>query len=192
MIAPRPGSARESTLTITGSSTSSRILVVCLFALVGCSREAPRSVVSPGDGSAQLKPLGDIKSDALQRRQRYVPVYSSIYWGSKRRTAELTAMVSIRNVSSKHPIVLEFARYHDSAGRKVREYVHAPARLDPLAGVEFVIDQQDTVGGTAASFLIEWAGPPDIDEPLIEAVMVGQVGSVGISFTSASRELKQP
>jgi hypothetical protein len=117
-------------------------------------------------------------------------VYSSIYWGTKNRTAELTAMVSIRNVSAKRPIVVEFARYFDSAGRQVREYVSAPARLDPLAGVDFVIDQRDTAGGTTASFLIQWSGPEELDEPVIEAVMVGQVGSVGISFTSLSRDLK--
>jgi hypothetical protein len=38
--------------------------------------------------------------------------------------------------------------------------------------------------------LIGWAGPAEVDEPLIEAVMVGQSGNAGISFTTSGRVVK--
>ena len=59
-----------------------------------------------------------------------------------------------------------------------------------LASVEFVIRRSDVAGGPGANFLIAWRGPAGVDEPLIEAVMVGQSGNAGISFTSAGRTLK--
>jgi hypothetical protein len=33
-------------------------------------------------------------------------------------------------------------------------------------------------------------GQSDVDEPLMEAVMIGQSGNAGISFTSGSRVVK--
>jgi hypothetical protein len=72
----------------------------------------------------------------------------------------------------------------------VREYLGEPAELGPLATVEFVIQRADIAGGPGANFLVQWVGQPDSDEPLIEAVMIGQSGNAGISFTSSGRAIK--
>lgn len=103
---------------------------------------------------------------------------------------ELAATVSIRNVSSRHRLVLESVRYYDSDGKQVREYIDTPAEIGTLATVEYVIPQRDTTGGPGANFLVRWAGSAEMDEPLIEAVMVGQIGNAGISFTSPGRVVK--
>jgi hypothetical protein len=122
----------------------------------------------------------------------YVPVYSSLYLGldRNRQTVELTATVSVRNVSTAHPIVIEWVRYYDSTGKRVRDYLATPSSLPPLGSVEFVIQRSDTTGGPGANFLVRWKGPVAVDEPLIEAVMLGQSGNAGISFTSAGRVVK--
>jgi hypothetical protein len=145
----------------------------------------------------------DLRSGPQQRRRAvataltpgatvYVPVYSSLYLGLniKQRMVELAATVSVRNVSASHPIVIEWVRYYDSVGRLVRGYVDKPSALPPLGSVEFVIQRSDTAGGPGANFLIRWKGPPNVDEPMIEAVMLGQSGNAGISFTSAGRVVK--
>ena len=126
------------------------------------------------------------------RRTVYVPVYSSIYVGLDIRQAiiELAATVSIRNVSALYPVVLNFVRYYDSGGKLIREYLKEPVELGPLATVEFVIQRVDTAGGPGANFLVQWVGQKDVDEPLIEAVMIGQNGNAGISFTSEGRVIK--
>lgn len=103
---------------------------------------------------------------------------------------ELAVTVSVRNVSSRYPLVLESVCYYDSAGKEVRKYVSTPSELEPLATVEFVIQRRDTAGGPGANFLVRWAGSAEMDEPLIEAVMVGQTGTAGISFTSSGRVVK--
>ena len=122
----------------------------------------------------------------------YVPVYSSLYLGLniKQRMVELAATISVRNVSASDPIVIEWVRYYDSRGKLVRHYLEQPSSLPPLGAVEFVIQRSDTAGGPGANFLVRWKGPAAVDEPLIEAVMLGQSGNAGISFTSAGRVVK--
>ena len=44
-----------------------------------------------------------------------------------------------------------------------------------------------TAGGPGANFLVRWSGPVGVDEPLIEAVMVGRSANAGVSFTSVGR-----
>ena len=122
----------------------------------------------------------------------YVPVYSSLYLGvsSRQRTVDLAATVSVRNTSSVHPITLEWVRYYDSSGKHVRDYLDRPSALPPLGSVEFVIQRSDAAGGPGANFLIRWNGPADVDEPVMEAVMVGQSGTAGVSFTSRGQVVR--
>ncbi len=166
------------------------LLLACSLTLFACAGEnnssAPRSAAV--HLKRQLTPL----SEPTVRRTVYVPVYSSIHIGLdiRQRLIELAATVSIRNVSAQYPVVLNFVRYYDSAGKLVREYLTEPAELGPLATVEFVIQRVDTAGGPGANFLVQWMGQAEVDEPLIEAVMIGQSGNAGISFTSAGRVIK--
>jgi hypothetical protein len=122
----------------------------------------------------------------------YVPVYSSLYLGlsTSARTVDLAATVSVRNTSSLHPITLQWVRYYDSSGKHVRDYLDKPAALPRLGSVEFVIQRSDAAGGPGANFLIRWNGPADVDEPVIEAVMFGQSGNTGVSFTSRGQVVK--
>jgi hypothetical protein len=97
--------------------------------------------------------------------------------------------VSVRNISAAHPIILDWVRYYDSVGRQVREYLETPSTLPPMGSVEFVIQRSDAAGGPGANFLIRWHASAVVDEPLTEAVMLGQSGNAGISFTSRGRAL---
>jgi len=58
-----------------------------------------------------------------------------------------------------------------------------------MATADFVIQRKDKTGGPGANFLVEWSSEEDVDEPVIEAVMIGQHGNAGISFTGAGRTL---
>jgi len=164
------------------------LILACCLALFGCSEERSNSIAL-GSAAVHLKPQSTPLPEPTVRRTVYVPVYSSIYTGLDIRQTliELAATVSIRNVSAQHPVILNFVRYYDSGGKLVREYLKEPAELGPLATVEFVVQRADTSGGPGANFLVQWIGQADVDEPLIEAVMVGHNGNAGISFTSAGR-----
>ena len=180
----RPQSTRMHVVVRTG------LILACSLALFGCSGERSDSSV-PGSAAVHLKPRSTPLPDPTVRGTVYVPVYSSIYTGLdiRQKIIELAATVSIRNVSPQYPVILNFVRYYDSGGKLVREYVKEPVELGPLGTVEFVIQRVDTAGGPGANFLVQWVGQADVDEPLIEAVMIGQSGNAGISFTSTGRAI---
>ena len=170
------------------------VVVVALFMgglFLGLYRSAD-PIVPDSSASERLQPVTMPAAAASAGGTVYVPVYSSIYLGLdiKHRMVELGVTVSVRNVSARHPVILDSVRYYDSTGKQIREYLEKPAELPPLATVEFVIQRADVRGGPGANFLVRWKGQPDADEPLIEAIMLGQSGNAGISFTSVGRGVK--
>ena len=161
------------------------------LAVFACSGDN-RDPGIPDSARANLKPRSSPLPEPTVSRTVYVPVYSSIYLGMevRKQMVNLAATLSIRNISPQLPIVVRFVRYYDSAGQLVREYVKDPAELGPLASAEFIIPRADTTGGPGANFLVQWVGPEPVDEPIIEAVMIGQSGNAGVSFTSPGRNVK--
>lgn len=111
----------------------------------------------------------------------YVPVYSHVYIhdGAPFR---LTATLSIRNTDAVNPLVVQSVRYYDSAGRLVRQYAEKPMRVAPHATAEFLVEERDTLGGSGANFVMEWASENPLTQPVVEAVMIGASGQQGISF----------
>lgn len=169
-----------------------RVLTVCLcVAVLGCQSQTPDPTSAEG-APVQLRPATAALPENAVRRTVYVPVYSSIYLGLdiRKTMVDLASTVSVRNVSSRYPVVLEFAQYYDSQGKRIRDYLSTTSELPALATIEFVVRKADTAGGPGANFLIRWAGPADVDEPVMEAVMVGQSGNAGISFVSQGRTVK--
>ncbi len=111
----------------------------------------------------------------------YVPVYSHIYaQGGKPFLLEAT--LSIRNSDPNQAITISAVRYYDSRGQMIQNYLKKPIRLSPLATAEFLVGQQDIKGGSGANFIVEWISDTPVNEPVIEAVMVGLKTQAGISF----------
>jgi hypothetical protein len=164
------------------------LVLLAVFAVFEYSHQ-PVDPASAGSAAERLQPVTTPTANGVVRRTVYVPIYSSLYLGQdiRKDVVQITATLSVRNVSPRHPIVIESAQYYDSHGRPVREHLPKPAELAALASVEFVVKEADTTGGPGANFLVKWSGVPGVDEPLIEAVMLGRSGSAGISFTSAGR-----
>ncbi|MGF1466844.1 MAG: DUF3124 domain-containing protein [Sandaracinaceae bacterium] len=121
----------------------------------------------------------------------YVPVSSHVYYGDG--SAKLLAVtLVIRNVSLDHELTIRRVDYVDSRGARVRALLDAPRRVGPLATEDFFVEQRDAAGGAGASFLIRWRGPPGAPAPLAQAVMVGAVGTAGISFRTVGIEIGPP
>ena len=169
------------------------VLAILLFAgglFLGSSRYRGEAIHSSASERLRAAP-----ADALPSGEGtlvYVPVYSSLYLGvsARAQTVDLAATVSVRNTSSLHPITLRWVRYFDSSGKHVGDYLDKPSALPLLASVEFVIQRSDSSGGPGANFLIRWEGPANVDQPLMEAVMLGQSGNAGASFTSRGQIVK--
>lgn len=164
------------------------VVLLGIFAIFEYNRRGADHA-SAGSAAERLQPVTNPPADGVVRRTVYVPIYSSLFLGRdiKHDMVALTSTLSIRNVSQRYPVTIEFVRYYDSHGRPVRDHLPKPSELAALASVEFVVKEADTAGGPGANFLVKWSGPPGVDEPLIEAVMLGRAGNAGISFTSVGR-----
>lgn len=164
---------------------------MAILSIAGCS-PGRNDVRAHGSAAERLRPVRESSIDpSAARGTVYVPVYSSLYLGLQHQTVELAATLSIRNLSRKHVLVIDSVEYFDSAGRMIHQYLSQASELGTMASVEFVVQQADTAGGPGANFLVRWHGATGMDEPLLEAVMLGQSGSIGISFTSRGEPLRE-
>lgn len=132
--------------------------------------------------------------DLAVKKTVYVPVYSSIYRFHARmysHTEELVAVTSVRNVEPSDPIVLLEARYYDSQGKVIRDFVDQVYELGPMATAEFIVPRSDKAGGPGANFIVRWGTlNENTSDPIIETVMLGQMGNAGISLISRGRTTK--
>jgi hypothetical protein len=164
------------------------LLMVALLTAAGCGKEP--ATVKEGRGHAALGPVTEaVRQAAGQRGRIYVPAHSSVYWGFDRVESEMAITLYVRNVNERKGVVIESVRYFDSTGKLVRSYVEQPGVLGPMATADYVIQRLDTTGGTGASFLVEWSGAAEGEAPMVEAVMLGQHGNLGISLSSVGRAL---
>lgn len=139
---------------------------------------------TPADSSAD-----DIKLSAGQTV--YVPIYSHIYSGVKARPFALASTLSIRNTNPKHPITLVSIKYYDSDGKLVEDYLSQPKQLKGLVTTHYIITEGDKTGGSGANYIVVWKSDQKVNQPIIEAVMIGTQSSQGISFLSRGQVIKE-
>jgi hypothetical protein len=120
----------------------------------------------------------------------YVPAYSSVSMSQSKLRADFSVTLSIHNTSETRPLVLRRIAYFDTGGKMVESYLKAPVALKPFAAIEVFIAAADVRGGTGANFVVDWAATGEITEPVVEALMVGGLGSGHYAFISQGRPLK--
>ncbi|WP_425396782.1 DUF3124 domain-containing protein [Aeoliella sp.] len=148
--------------------------------------QPPRNY-EPPDLKALLAENVDPDSIVTQRLV-YVPIYSHVYY-NQGRPYLLEATLSIRNTDLRNAVYVRSVRYYDTRGELAKTYVDQPIRLGPLETIEFLVKAHDTTGGSGANFLVEWFSTDSINEPIIEAVMVGTNGAQGIAFSRSGQVL---
>ena len=120
----------------------------------------------------------------------YVPAYSSISMSQGKLRADFSVTLSIHNASETRPLILRRVAYFDTGGKMVENYLKAPVALKPFSTIEVFIPITDVRGGTGANFVVDWAAAGEIAEPVVEALMVGGLGSGHYAFISQGRPLK--
>ncbi|NES02221.1 MAG: DUF3124 domain-containing protein [Okeania sp. SIO2F4] len=120
----------------------------------------------------------------------YVPIYSHVYYANQQRIYNLSATLSIRNTDLENPIIITGVKYYDTEGKLLKQYLQNQLKLNPLVSRDFYLEQKDTTGGSGANFLVEWVAEKQVNEPIIEAVMVGVSGSQAVAFSSSGRVIE--
>ncbi|SCY23473.1 Protein of unknown function [Nonlabens sp. Hel1_33_55] len=162
-----------------------RLFIISLLVLAAsCEHMDPnisaeRTVEQQSLSEAQIRPL----DSTMARQKVYVPIYSDIYQKSRYDRTYLTATFSIRNTSERDSLFLNRVDYFDTRGTKVRDYIDKTIYLQPLETIEFIIEENDTLGGSGANFMLEWYGKKTM-RPVFQAVMIGGLGNKVFSFTT--------
>jgi hypothetical protein len=120
----------------------------------------------------------------------YVPAYSSVSLSQGKLRADFSVTLSVHNASETRPLVLKRIAYFDTAGKLVENHLKAPVALKPFATIEIFVAATDVRGGTGANFIVDWAATGEIAEPVVEALVVGSVGSGHYAFISQGRALR--
>ncbi len=166
-------------------------MLLFLFGMVAACDELKEKEISSYHPNHWEDHYAEIPAkDSLQIGITYLSIYSHIYSFSLEKSHNLTAMVSIRNVSKTDTIYISKADYYNTKGELIRHYFKKPIRLKPVETVEIVIEEADEHGGSGANFIFEWATNAKTPEPLFEGVMTSLAESQGLSFTTTGRRIE--
>ena len=125
----------------------------------------------------------------------YLPVYSHLLYGNidKKGNASralLSALVSIRNTDPKRPLKVLSARYFDTQGRFLREYVVTPVSVPPFGTHELFVELHDESGGSGANFLIRWESGEAVNPPLVEAIHANMDSGKAVIVTTQALPIR--
>lgn len=125
----------------------------------------------------------------------YLPIYSHIYHGEldpKSGPSSLltSTHISIRNTDAKNPIRVTSARYYDTHGKLLREFIVAPTDIGPYGTHEMFIASNDKSGGSGANFVIIWSATQAVSAPIVEALHSDIRSSRSLMFMTTARQIK--
>jgi hypothetical protein len=121
----------------------------------------------------------------------YVPAYSSVSMSQGKMRANFSVTLSIHNASETRPLVLRRILYFGTSGKMVETYLKKPVALKPFSSIEVFVPVLDARGGIGgANFVVDWAADGEIAEPVVEALMFGDVGNGHYALISQGRPIK--
>lgn len=164
--------------------------VALLLLCAACTRSRPAPPVAATISPAASIALPSNAGAAVTGQTIYVPAYSHIYFQDRERVINLTITLSIRNADPRHVIWIDSVGYYDANGGLLRDEVTEARALPPLSSLEFIVEEEDTSGGSGASFLVKWSSDVQSVAPVVEAVMISAASTQGISFVSVGRVIE--
>jgi hypothetical protein len=106
----------------------------------------------------------------------YLSIYSHLNHGDVHpKTAKpsetlVSTHVSIRNTDPRMPLKVTSARYYNTDGKLLREFLTAPQTVPPFGTYELYVPRSDSSGGSGANLIIEWTADRPINPPIVEAL----------------------
>ena len=121
----------------------------------------------------------------------YVPAYSNIKSVEGKGNIPLSINLSVRNTDPDHSIILSYVDFYNTSGHMSKRFLSSPRQIGPMATTSFHIAQSDTIGGIGANFYLKWISDTLVNEPVVEAIMIGSSGNQGYSWISKGLVVKR-
>ena len=124
----------------------------------------------------------------------YLPIYSHIWHGETNDKGQpmkslVSISVSIRNTDPVKSIRITSARYFDTGGKELREYLPSAKTIGPMATYEIFVPRSDDSGGSGANFLIAWKSDTPASQPIVEGFHANLPVGRSIAFTTSARPI---
>jgi hypothetical protein len=163
-----------------------------LFCLLSLYAPMASAQTAPDIAQAFSSSLTAIPSEKLAVSGAfYVPAYSSVSMSQGKVRANFSVTLSIHNASETRPLVLRRIVYFDTSGKMVETYLKTPVALKPFSSIEVFVPVMDARGGIGgANFVVDWAADGEIAEPVVEALMFGDVGNGHYALISQGRPIR--
>ena len=127
----------------------------------------------------------------------YLPVYSEIWHGDRIVDGKnpikslVSALISIRNTSLKTPIRILSARYYNTDGKLLKEYLPKPVVIGAMGTSELFVERKESEGGSGANFIIQWDSATPTNPPVVEAVHADiKSGNSALAFITTARPIQ--
>ncbi len=146
-------------------------------------------------GALTLSPTPSLATDAMAEQVIYLPIYSHIYYGDLDKDGLpseklLSAHVSIRNTDPRGSIRVLYARYYDTNGKLVKDFIKTPKVIPAMGTAELFVPRADASGGSGANFVIAWKADGVVNPPLVEAIHATIEMSRTLTFTTQGRPIQ--
>ena len=161
-------------------------LLLFLIACYSCRPSSPNQVNTGQDELQALEIDHQIDVKGLELNDLiYVPIYSDLYADLQNQNLLLSATLSIRNTDLVNPLFINKLDYYDTHGKLVKDYLNGETiSIPPMATINYVIEKEDTSGGSGANFIVSIHAKNKNMKPIIQAVMVHHSGNKGFAFTT--------
>lgn len=126
----------------------------------------------------------------------YLPIYSHLYHGDVNpRTGKpsetlVSTHVSIRNIDPALSVTIVSARYYNTDGKLLREFLAKPQAIPPLGTFELYVPRSDSSGGSGANFIIDWTAERPANPPLVEALHADIREARTLLFVTTARPIQ--
>lgn len=126
----------------------------------------------------------------------YLPIYSHLYHGDVNpRTGKpsetlVSTHISIRNTDPVAGMKVVSARYYNTEGRLLREFLAKPQAIPPLGTYELYVPRSDSSGGSGANFIIDWVADKPVNPPLVEALHADIREARTLLFVTTARPIQ--
>ncbi len=127
----------------------------------------------------------------------YLAIYSHLYHGDvhpktgKPSETLVSTHVSIRNTDPGVAMKVSSARYYNTDGKLLREFLVRPQTVPPLGTYELYVPRSDSSGGSGANFIIDWSAEKPINPPIVEALHADIREARTLLFVTTARPIQR-
>jgi hypothetical protein len=119
----------------------------------------------------------------------YVSSYPHVFVSSSKLEFKTTVTLNIRNIS-KEKIIIDEIKYYSSDGELLQNYISKPFTIGAMGNRRYLgTGVKNNIKNSGPYFIVKWHSKIKVIPPIVETVVIGASGSLGISFVVPAKDI---